>query len=153
MNYFKKALLLFALFTSFISYSQDSLSVLFIGNSYTYVNDLPTLFLNVTQSLGDNATIDSKSNGGYTFQNHLTDPLTHTKIGSQAWDYVVIQGQSQEPSFPYDQVNINTLPPAVQLADSVYANNYCSQVMYFMTWGRQVGDPQWDSINTFDKRR
>jgi PKD repeat protein len=151
MNYFKKALLLFALFTSFISYSQDSLSVLFIGNSYTYVNDLPTLFLNVTQSLGDNATIDSKSNGGYTFQNHLTDPLTHTKIGSQAWDYVVIQGQSQEPSFPYDQVNINTLPPAVQLADSVYANNYCSQVMYFMTWGRQVGDPQWDSINTFDK--
>jgi PKD repeat protein len=23
--------------------------------------------------------------------------------------------------------------------------------MYFMTWGRQNGDPQWDSINTFDK--
>lgn len=131
--------------------AQDSLSVLFIGNSYTYVNDLPTMFLNVTQSLGDNALIDSKSNGGYTFQNHLSDPLTHTKIQSQAWDYVVIQGQSQEPSFPYDQVNLNTLPPEVQLADSVYANNYCSQVMYFMTWGRQVGDPQWDSINTFDK--
>jgi hypothetical protein len=131
--------------------AQDSLSVLFIGNSYTYVNDLPTMFLNVTQSLGDNALIDSKSNGGFTFQNHLTDPLTHTKIHAQAWDYVVIQGQSQEPSFPYDQVNLNTLPPAVKLADSVYANNYCSQVMYFMTWGRQVGDPQWDSINTFDK--
>lgn len=151
MNYFKKTLFLLTLFTTLTSYSQDSLSVLFIGNSYTYVNDLPTLFLNVTQSLGDNATIDSKSNGGYTFQNQLTDPLTHTKIGSQAWDFVVIQGQSQEPSFPYDQVNTNTLPPAVQLADSVYANNYCSQVMYFMTWGRQVGDPQWDSINTFDK--
>lgn len=151
MNYFTKTLLLLALFTSYKSFSQDSLSVLFVGNSYTYVNDLPNMFLNLTQSLGDNALIDSKTNGGYTFQNHLSDPLTDTKIGSQAWDYVVIQGQSQEPSFPYDQVNTNTLPPAVQLADSVYANNYCSQVMYFMTWGRQVGDPQWDSINTFDK--
>lgn len=151
MNYFKKTLLLFTLLTTVTTYSQDSLSVLFIGNSYTYVNDLPSMFLSLTQSLGDDALVDSKTNGGFTFQNHLTDPLTHTKIHAQTWDYVVIQGQSQEPSFPYDQVNTNTLPPAVKLADSVYANNFCSQVMYFMTWGRQVGDPQWDSINTFDK--
>jgi PKD repeat protein len=151
MTFFKNSLLVAALISATISFSQDSLSVLFIGNSYTYVNDLPTVFLSLTQSLGDNAAIDSKTNGGFTFQNHLIDPLTHTKIKSQDWDYVILQGQSQEPSFPFDQVNTNTLPPAVQLADSVYANNFCSQVMYFMTWGRQIGDPQWDSINTFDK--
>jgi len=39
----------------------------------------------------------------------------------------------------------------VQLADSAKAIQPCSQVNYFMTWGRQNGDPQWDSINTFDK--
>lgn len=139
--------LLFSLNTQ----AQDSISVLFVGNSYTYVNDLPNVFKQLTSSLGDEATVDSKTNGGYTFQNHLVDPLTMTKIHAKPWDYVVIQGQSQEPSFPFDQVNTQTLPPAVSLADSVYANSFCGQAMYFMTWGRQVGDPQWDSINTFYK--
>lgn len=147
----KKLTLLLCLISASFSYAQDSISVLFIGNSYVYVNDLPTVFSNLTTSLGDIATVDSKASGGFTFQNQLNDPATHTKIHARPWDFVVLQGQSQEPSFPTSQVNSSTLPPAVALADSVYANNYCSQAMYFMTWGRQVGDPQWDSINTFDK--
>jgi PKD repeat protein len=146
----KKLGLLMLLFISGLNYAQDSISVLFIGNSYTYVNDLPTVFKNLTQSLGDLSTVDSKTNGGYTFQNHLSDAVTHTKIQSRQWDFVVLQGQSQEPSFPTDQVNSQTLPPAAALADSVYSNWYCSQAVYFMTWGRQNGDPQWDSISTFD---
>ncbi|MFM7682832.1 MAG: PKD domain-containing protein [Bacteroidota bacterium] len=139
------------LFFSFKTFSQDSISVLFIGNSYLYTNDLPNVFKNITISKGDIATVDSKTNGGFTFQSHVNDPITFQKINSKPWDYVVLQGQSQEPSFPYGQVNTSTLPYAVQLADSVYSNAPCSQAMYFMTWGRQVGDPQWDSINTFDK--
>jgi hypothetical protein len=134
-----------------LSNAQDSISVLFVGNSYTYVNDLPSMTSNLAVSLGDEITFDSKTNGGFTFANQLNDPLTHTKIESKPWDYVILQGQSQEPSFPYTQVNTNTLPQAVQLADSVYDNRYCSQTMFFMTWGREVGDPQWDSINTFYK--
>ena len=63
----------------------------------------------------------------------------------------MLQAQSQEPSFPYGYVNSQTLPYAVQLADSAQATSDCSQSMFFMTWGRQNGDPQWDSINTFDK--
>ncbi len=144
-------MVLFCLISSIPAMSQDSLSVLFVGNSYTYANDLPTVFLNFTNSMGDVATVDSKTNGGFTFQNHVNDPLTYTKINARQWDYVVLQAQSQEPSFPTDQVNTYTLPPARQLADSIYANWYCSQAMYFMTWGRQNGDPQWDSIDTFNE--
>jgi hypothetical protein len=147
-----RILLLFYISLSTIfTFSQDSISVLFVGNSYTYVNDLPTMTSNLAVSLGDEITFDSKTNGGFSFANQLNDPLTHSKIQSKPWDYVVLQGQSQEPSFPYTQVNTNTLPQAVQLADSVYDNRYCSQAMFFMTWGREVGDPQWDSINTFYK--
>lgn len=131
--------------------AQDSVSVLFVGNSYTYVNDLPTMLTNFAASKGDIVLQDSKTNGGYTFQNHLNDPLTHSKIQNRPWDYVVLQGQSQEPSFPYSQVTSQTYPPAKSLTDSVYASHFCSQVLYFMTWGRKNGDPQWDSINTFDK--
>jgi PKD repeat protein len=144
-------LLSIILVSAILSNAQDSISVLFVGNSYTYVNDLPTMTSNLAISLGDEITFDSKTNGGFTFANQLNDPLTHTKIQSKPWDYVVLQAQSQEPSFPYSQVNTNTLPQAIQLADSVYDNRYCSQAMFFMTWGREVGDPQWDSINTFYK--
>jgi PKD repeat protein len=147
----RKIALLVAIVVCAFSYAQDSVSVLFIGNSYIYTNDLPTVFSTLTTSLGDEATVDSKVNGGFTFQNQLVDPVTHTKIQAKLWDFVVLQGQSQEPSFPTSQVDLATLPPAVSLSDSVYANWYCSQAMYFMTWGRQNGDPQWDSINTFDK--
>ncbi len=139
------------LFICFTSFSQDSLSVLFIGNSYVYTFDLPAVLKSLAESKGDILTVSSKTNGGFTFQNHVNDPVTYTKIHLTDWNYVVLQGQSQEPSFPYDQVNSTTLPFALQLADSVYANSPCSQVQYFMTWGRQNGDPQWDSINTFDK--
>lgn len=132
-------------------YAQDSISVLFIGNSYTYVNDLPGTLGALAADLGKEITIDSKTNGGYTFQNHTTDPLTYSKIHSKPWDVVVIQGQSQEPSFPDTQVDTQTLPYAMQLSDSIWANNPCSNVMYYMTWGRQNGDPQWSEINTFEK--
>ncbi len=147
----RKFLAFVFLLFSFNLFCQDSVSVLFVGNSYIYSNDLPIVFKNIATSKGDIVTIDSKTNGGFTFQSHVNDPVTFQKINSKPWDYVVLQGQSQEPSFPYGQVNTSTLPYAVQLSDSVYANAPCSQAMFFMTWGRQVGDPQWDSINTFNK--
>ena len=134
-----------------LSWTQDSISVLFIGNSYLSVNNLPQIAQDLTESLGDHMLMESKMNGGFTFQSHAFDATTYDKIHSKPWNFVVLQGQSQEPSFPFDQVNQQTLPYAQQISDSVYASNECSQVNYYMTWGRQVGDPQWDSINTFDK--
>ena len=131
--------------------AQDSASVLFIGNSYTYYNDMPGLFQDLSSSLGKATYVDSKVNGGATMQVHANDPVSYQKMHSSNWDYVVLQAQSQEPSFPYGQVNSQTLPYAVQLADSVHSIYDCSQAMFFMTWGRENGDPQWDSINTFDK--
>lgn len=115
------------------------------------MNDLPGTLGTLAASLGKEITIDSKTNGGFTFQSHTNDALTYSKIHSKPWDVVVIQGQSQEPSFPDAQVDTQTLPYAVQLSDSIWANNACSNVMYYMTWGRQNGDPQWSGINTFEK--
>jgi hypothetical protein len=148
----KKSILFLLLIVPFLTVrAQDSISVLFIGNSYTYVNDLPVMLRDLSTSLNKEVTIGSKVNGGFTFQNHAGDPATYSAIHQNPWDVVVIQGQSQEPSFPTSQVNSSSYPYAMQLSDSVLANNACSNVMYFMTWGRQNGDPQWDSINTFDK--
>lgn len=147
----KKSLLLLFVGLCTITFGQDSLKVLFVGNSYTYANDLPGTFTQIANAMGDYSFVDSKTNGGYTFQMHSQDLVTYQKINAQDWDYVIIQGQSQEPSFPFQQVNTQSIPYAMQLADSVYANHDCAQVNYFMSWGREIGDPQWDSINTFHK--
>jgi hypothetical protein len=140
-----------SLFFSNFIHGQNTLRALFIGNSYMGVNNLPSMVSDLSASLGDVLLIDSNTPGGQTFQNHAANPINYQKMAEQPWDYIILQGQSQEPSFPYGQVNTQTLPYAVQLADSAKAIQPCSQVNYFMTWGRQNGDLQWDSINTFDK--
>ena len=149
--FMQRLTLLFSLiFISACCHAQDSASVLFIGNSYTYVNNLPSLFQNMAASKGKSTFVDTKTNGGATMQFHANDPLSYQKMNSSDWNYVVLQAQSQEPSFPYGQVNAQTLPYAVQLADTANQISSCSQALFFMTWGRENGDPQWDSINTFD---
>ena len=138
------------IFLSNIVLSQDSASVLFIGNSYVYTNNLPLMLSNLTLSLGDEVSYASQTPGGYTLANHASNAATYTSINSNPWDYVVLQAQSQEPSFSDSQVDQETIPYAIQLADSVYSNNFCSEVMMFMTWGRENGDPQWGPISTFE---
>jgi len=143
--------LLFLFFSfSLFSFSQDTASVLFIGNSYTAYNNLPQMVADLATSLGDHVNKDSNTPGGATFEAHSYNTTNYTKIHSENWDYVVLQAQSQEPSFPDNQVNTNTLPYAEELADSVYANNFCTDVMFYMTWGRENGDPQWQPISTYD---
>ncbi len=146
----KKGLLAACMLFSFGLFAQDSVSVLFIGNSYTNYNSLPSLVKDVAVSLGDKVNYDSHTPGGQTLANHAANATVYDKIDDNPWDFVVLQAQSQEPSFPDSQVDVETLPYAIQLADSIYANNFCSETLFYMTWGRENGDPQWGPISTFD---
>lgn len=115
-------------------------SALFIGNSYTYFNTLPQLVEQLAIANGDTLETDSYAPGGYTFNNHSSDPNCIAKIYSRNWDYVILQAQSQEPSFSPAQVNAQTLPYALKL-DSLIKDNYaCSKTVFFETWGRKNGD-------------
>ena len=145
------ALIIFISFSSLLGFSQDSISVLMIGNSYTHFNNQNYILNDLTTSLGNYVNVQRKTNGGATFAFHASDPTTYQEINSNNWDYVILQAQSQEPSFPWGQVNSQTLPYAMDIADSIRSNYPCSQTMFYMTWGRENGDPQWDSINTFNK--
>jgi hypothetical protein len=116
--------------------------VLFIGNSYTYVNNLPDLVKQIALSFGDSLIYDSSTPGGATFNTHTNNTQTLAKINQQQWDYVVLQAQSQEPSFSPGQVANDTYPYAEILVDSIHANSSCTEPLFFMTWGRKYGDQQ-----------
>ena len=114
--------------------------VLFIGNSYTYVNNLPQLIHDVAIAAGDTLIFDSSCPGGYTFLNHSLDQATIAKINWGHWDYVVLQAQSQEPSFSPAQVNAQTLPYAIVLDTMIKNHNACATTVFYETWGRKLGD-------------
>jgi PKD domain len=138
--------------SSLQAYSQG-LQVLFIGNSYTGVNNLPQLFSDLSLSLGDSVFVDTYNPGGYTFQMHSTDPNTLAKINSRPWDFVVLQEQSQRPSFPPAQVAMDVYPYARQLDSLILLNNPCTETVFYMTWGRKYGDQSncafWPPVCTF----
>ncbi|MEY4851889.1 MAG: hypothetical protein RIS99_284 [Bacteroidota bacterium] len=114
--------------------------VLFIGNSYTYVNGLPSLIQSLATIGGKSMVVDSALVGGYTFQNHSTDPTTMAKIRQGGWDFVVLQEQSQRPAFPPSQTAVEVFPYAQRLVDSIKKYSPCGKVVFFMTWGRRFGD-------------
>jgi PKD repeat protein len=120
--------------------SQEELKVLFIGNSYTGANSLADKVAQLADSQGKAMIVQQQTPGGMTLSGHAGNPATYTAMHENDWDYVVIQAQSQEPSFPPAQVANDTYPYAAILADSVRAINPCAEPVFFMTWGRKNGD-------------
>lgn len=115
-------------------------SVLFIGNSYTYVNDLPNTLRQLALSLGDTVTVASSAPGGYTLFQHSTYAPTLDAIASQDWDYVVMQEQSQLGALPFDVTT--TELGATALVEAIEESYECTFPIFYMTWGRQNGDAQ-----------
>jgi hypothetical protein len=65
--------------------------VLFLGNSYTYVNDLPTTFAELAVAGGHNVETGMVTNGGETLAQHSAATETLDKISSASWSFVVLQ--------------------------------------------------------------
>lgn len=116
-------------------------SVLFLGNSYTGTNNLPGTFYNLALAAGDTVYYDSNTPGGHTLEGHSTNATSLAKINERDWDFVVLQDQSQRPSFPPAQVAVQVYPYAEDLVNTIATNSACTEPVFYMTWGRKDGDP------------
>lgn len=134
------ALSVFVFINDSVAQQHKKLKVLFLGNSYTYVNNLPQLIHDIALANGDTLVFDSNCPGGHTFNNHFNNATSISKINSQAWDNVILQAQSQEPSFSPAQVEAQTLPYAIKLDSIIQHNNDCTETVFYETWGRKYGD-------------
>jgi hypothetical protein len=114
----------------------DTLRVLFIGNSHTYYNDLPQLFVDLSASGGHPAVKDMSAPGGYTLEQHTTNANTLSKIALGNWDYVVLQEHSLYPVI--DFYRYGSMYPAARLLDSLITS-YGQQTALYMTWGWRNG--------------
>lgn len=139
----------------FFTFAQSATkNVLFLGNSYTSVNNLPQMFKDAALSVNDTVVFDVNAPGGYTFQGHSTNATSLAKIMVGGWDFVVLQEQSQMPSFPDQQVATEVFPFARKLDSIVALNNSCAETVFYMTWGRKNGDASncasWPPVCTYN---
>jgi hypothetical protein len=124
------------------NFSQDDepvLHVLFIGNSYTYVNDLPGMFRNLACSGGHHVVTDMSAEGGWTLADHVASVDTFQKLKAQQWDYVVLQEQSQIPAM--ENYRDQAMYPAVRTLVAKI-KELDEQPYLFLTWGHRDGFPE-----------
>lgn len=115
--------------------------ILFIGNSYTYYNEMPAIFEALASKAGRSVSVERVTKGGWTLEKQadpndevgarVAEKLSKENYG--AYDYVILQEQSHRPitnapSF-YDATrNLVERVRAIGATPILYA-----------TWGRKTG--------------
>lgn len=114
------------------------LHILFIGNSYTSVNDLPGTFAKLACSGGHQIETDIAAVGGWTLADHANSAQTIAKLNQQKWDMVILQEQSEFPTIPYDRAQY--MYPAVRWLVAKI-RDLGAQPYLLITWGHRDGLP------------
>jgi hypothetical protein len=137
------AILLVPALSSTAQQETKPVRVLFIGNSYTFVNDLPGMIAELAKA-GKQPPLEigQETPGGWTLEKHWKDGKAVAKIAEKAWDYVVLQEQSQRP-----------------LTDPKLMSEYASKLhgeiqmklaktILYQTWSRQDAPDKQDQLST-----
>ena len=112
------------------------MKILFLGNSYTYFNDMPAKFLALCNESGVDAEVWSVTKGGYSFAHYLSEENEkgiefRTRLSERAYDYIVLQDQSVRPAEHTDAF----LESARKLCAMVRENG--AVPVFYQTWGRR----------------
>lgn len=117
----------------------DCTRVLFLGNSYTYVNDLPDTFAKLARSGGHQVETGMVAQGGWTLTDLLNSGDVSDALATGPWDYVVLQEQSQIPSVEWSRTN-EMYPSARSLVWNI--RNANATPVFFLTWAHRDGFPE-----------
>jgi hypothetical protein len=110
--------------------------ILFIGNSYTSVNNLPDMFVKLSRAGGHKVEIGVAAPGGWTLSQHANSNETFEKLKSSKWDFVVLQEQSQIPSI--EQSRTVSMYPAARLLVQQIEEAGAAPLL-FLTWAHRDG--------------
>lgn len=122
------------------TFAQTPTKVLYLGNSYTYVNDLPDIVERLSQSQEKEIQSTEFLSGGARFQTHWNNSSVINTIKQGGFDFMILQGQSQEVAFPQGQFMSEVYTYAHKLDSLFKAYNPNGKVIFFMTWGYRYGD-------------
>jgi hypothetical protein len=119
-----------------------TLHVLFVGNSFTSANDLPTMIGELAKAAGESRAlrVGRCLQDGFRLKDHWEKGDATRALGEGKWEVVVFQEQSTIPSFDRER--------RAPLMDA-YARRLHEEVVrakarthFYQTWGYRDGDPQ-----------
>lgn len=143
---------MFTLFCGSVAYAgTEPMKILFIGNSYTHMNDMPGIFDRISKKAGQTVLVEKSTHSGFSFREHSERVDMYEAINKRSWDYVVLQGFSRELIHTPEHIDKETIPYLKQIIDSIYANNPCTNILFYMTWGYDNGYGEREEVNTYDK--
>merc|ERR1711963_355862 len=119
-------------------HSKRDKNILFLGNSYT--SPVCDIVAQLGRAAGYNVNYKCVAPGGQTIKYHSENSLG--EIANGDWDAVMIQDQSQVPSFSEYFVYYQSIVPSRTLVDAIRAKNNCTIPVFYETWGKQNGDSQ-----------
>ncbi|MDE6868658.1 MAG: leucine-rich repeat protein [Clostridia bacterium] len=111
--------------------------ILFIGNSYTFYNDMPTLFKEIANGAGAEVTVESLTTGSQSLKN-WADPKTEdgarveAALTASSYDIIVLQEKSTSPvndDYKY------FLSGAKALAERIEETQDNCRIFLYETWG------------------
>ena len=110
--------------------------VLFLGNSYTYANDLPAVFRELARGGGQNVETGMVAGGGETLADHAASPDSTAAIRGSGWQFVVVQEQSQVPSL--ESARQSQMYPATRSLVNIIRTAGATPIL-FQTWAHRDG--------------
>ena len=122
--------------------SKQKIEVLFIGNSYTYYNQMPDM-VSALSKVNKNSkyyiAADSVTAGGATLEMHWKNRNALNAIKKKKWDYIVIQGQSLTMMFPQTRRSFDRY--LNKFVSEIRTHSPNTRIVLFSTWQRENGDP------------
>jgi hypothetical protein len=123
-----------------IQATQDEpLEFLFVGNSFTFFNNMPLIFADLAESGGYQVNVTSVARGGFSLEQHAKDLATLDMLENKDWDFVVLQERSGIPAIAEER-DVYMYPLVRLLNEQVLLKG--GESVLFMTWGNRDGLPR-----------
>jgi lysophospholipase L1-like esterase len=121
------------------SINKDSIiTILFVGNSLTYTNDLPALVEKETKKKNIQVKTEMVAHPNYALEDHWNDGVFKNKLAEKKYDYVVVQ---QGPSSQAEGKAM-LLDYGARIKEQ--CDKYNAILVFFMVW------PAYDNYANFD---
>lgn len=124
------------------STSESQITVAFVGNGYTYTNDLPRLASQLAQHAGYSLEVFSYVRSGASLYTHAESLGTARQLERRSFDYVVLQDQGVAP------VLASNTEQAQALVDAARVGNPEVGIVYYVTPSYRDG---LGTVETFDQ--
>lgn len=119
--------------------SEPAVRILFVGNSYTFSNDLPGMVGELSDAADRRVEIKTVAPAGWWWRDHAASDETLASIADGDWDFVVLQEQSMVPALP-EMARQVSRPAAVELAVATIESG--ARPVLFLTWGHRNGNTE-----------